>query len=84
MNVDRITISLDAELARTLREVAERDGLSISRWVAEAIEDRVRNHLLGVALDAWEAEDGPFTEEELARAAASMGIPCPPASESAA
>lgn len=78
MNVDRITISMDAELARAVREVAERDGLSVSRWLAEAAEDRVRNYLLGVALDAWEAEDGPLTDEELAKAAASMGVPWPP------
>lgn len=30
---------------------------------------RQRSDLLGAALDTWEAEDGPFTETELAAAA---------------
>lgn len=37
--------------------------------------DRRRSQLLDSALDAWEAEDGPFTEAELAEAAAAVGLP---------
>jgi hypothetical protein len=36
--------------------------------------DRLRNELLGVALDEWEAEDGAFTEAELHEAAARVGL----------
>jgi hypothetical protein len=36
--------------------------------------DRLRNELLGVALDKWEAEDGAFTEAELHEAAAQVGL----------
>jgi hypothetical protein len=30
--------------------------------------------MLGAALDAWESEDGPFTEAELAAAASRLGL----------
>jgi hypothetical protein len=33
--------------------------------MAEAALDRLRNQLLGAALDAWEAEDGEFNDREL-------------------
>jgi hypothetical protein len=46
----------------------------VSAWIAEAAADRVRNELLGAALDRWEEEDGPFTEAELDEAAKSLGI----------
>jgi hypothetical protein len=42
-------------------------------WLSEAAADKVRNELLGAALDAWEAEDGPFTDEELNAAAVALG-----------
>ncbi len=34
--------------------------------------DKLRNELLGAALDQWEAEDGPFTREELDEAASRL------------
>ena len=37
-----------------------------ARWVAAAIEHEVRNHLLGEALEAWEAETGPPPPEAVA------------------
>lgn len=84
MNVDRITVSVDAELGAAAREAAERAGTSMSGWVAEAMAARLRNQLLGAALDAWEAENGAFTEEELAEAAAEFGVPWHRSGESAA
>ena len=36
--------------------------------------DRLRNELLGAALNEWEAEDGAFTEAELQEAAARLGL----------
>jgi hypothetical protein len=41
--------------------------------MAAAAADRLRHSGLGAALDAWEAEDGPFTEAELAEAARVLG-----------
>lgn len=68
MAVDRLSVTVDAELGRELRRIAAASGMSVSSWVSSAIEARVRNHLLGEALDAWQQEDGPFTEAELAAA----------------
>lgn len=48
--------------------------MSVSGWLAQAAADRLRNDLLDAALDAWEAEDGPFDDEELDAAAATLGI----------
>jgi len=41
----------------------------------QAAIDRLRNQMLGAALDAWEAEDGMFTERELGVAARQLGVP---------
>ena len=68
MSLDRLSITVDAELGRAVREAAAAEGMSVSSWASEALAQRVRNHFLREALDAWEAEDGPFTEEEMAEA----------------
>lgn len=46
--------------------------MSVSGWLAAAAAQRLRNELLGAALDRWEAEDGPFSDEELKAAAAAL------------
>jgi post-segregation antitoxin (ccd killing protein) len=68
MTVDRLSVTVDPEIAREVRQAASDLGVSVSSWVGDAIEARLRNHRLREALDAWEAEDGPLTEEELAAA----------------
>lgn len=74
MQVDRLSVTMPPELGAAVREAAARAGMSVSGWLAAAAADRVRNDLLGAALDAWEAEDGPFTDDELDTAAATLGI----------
>lgn len=78
MQVDRVSISLDPELGTAVREAARRAGTSVSGWLAGAAADRLRTELLGVALDAWEDEDGPFSDAELDAAAAALGVPARP------
>jgi predicted transcriptional regulator len=68
MQVDRLSVAIDPDLGQAVRQAAATSGVSVSRWMGEAARDRLRNQLLGAALDAWEAENGPFTEEELAEA----------------
>lgn len=75
MPVDRISLALDAKLGAAVREEADREGLSVSAWVSKAVADRIRNARLRAALDAWQDEDGPFTEEELDEAREAMGRP---------
>lgn len=68
--MDRITITLDDEVGTAVREAASEAGLSVSAWMADAAGARLRNHYLGQFLDEFEAENGAFTEEELAEARA--------------
>lgn len=42
--------------------------------LSEAAADRLRNELLGAALDTWESEEGSFAEAELDAAAARLGL----------
>ena len=69
MKVDRLSVAIDPDLGEAVRAAAERAGLSVSRWMSTAAADRLRNELLGAALDDWESEDGTFTESELDAAA---------------
>jgi len=74
MNVDRLSITLQPELGAAVRSAASRAGMSVSAWLAEAASDRLRNDILGEALDRWEAEDGPFGDDELDAASAALGL----------
>jgi predicted transcriptional regulator len=74
VEIDRITVTMNADMAAAVRTAAERTGSSVSAWVGQAVADRIRNELLRVALDEWEAEFGALTEAELDAAAARLGI----------
>jgi hypothetical protein len=73
-NVDRFSVTMPPELGEGVRQAAARQGTSVSTWLSEAAADRLRNELLGAALDAWESEDGPFTEAELDAASSRLGL----------
>lgn len=73
-NVDRLSVTMRSELGAAVRRAAAQHGVSVSAWLADAAADRLRNELLGAALDVWEAEDGQFTKGELDAAAAALGI----------
>jgi hypothetical protein len=72
--VDRFSVTMPPELGEGVRQAAARQGISVSTWLSEAAADRLRNELLGEALDAWESEDGSFTEAELDAAASRLGL----------
>ena len=72
--VDRFSVTMPPELGEGVRQAAARQGTSVSTWLSEAAADRLRNELLGAALDAWESEDGSFTEAELDAAASRLGL----------
>lgn len=74
MNVDRLSITMESELGAAVREAAARAGLSVSAWLARAAAEQLRHELLGRALDAWEQESGPFSDEELDAAASALGV----------
>lgn len=68
---------MDPELGAAVREAAARTGTSVSAWIAAAAADRLRNQLLGAALDAWEAGAEPFSNRELDAAARALGVTRP-------
>ena len=74
MNVDRLSITLEPKLGAAARKAAKKANVSLSTWIAEAAAHRLRNDALGEALDEWEAEDGPFTADELAEAAKTLSL----------
>jgi hypothetical protein len=74
VQVDRFSVTMAPELGEGVRQAAARQGISVSAWLSEAAADRLRNELLGAALDAWESEDGSFTEDELDAAASRLGL----------
>jgi hypothetical protein len=67
--VDRLSLTLSPELGEAVRRSAAKQGQSLSSWIGRAAADRLLNERLGEAIDAWEAEDGALTEEELRAAA---------------
>jgi hypothetical protein len=75
MNVDKLSVSFDAELGDAVRAAAQRSGAGISGWLAQAAAARLRADALSEFLDAWEAEHGSLTADELATAAAQLRAP---------
>ena len=73
MKVDKLSVSFEAELGDAVRAAAKRSGAGISGWLAQAAAARLRADALSEFLDAWEAEHGPLTAKELAKAAAELG-----------
>jgi len=81
-----MSIPFAPELGAAVREAAERAGMTLSDWLAEAAQAKLRVDVdaeeelqrkmrgLDKFLDEWEAEHGAFTEEELAAAAHEMGL----------
>lgn len=63
---EKRSISLPPDLSAAIDEAAAAEGKTVSAWIADVIDHRLRIDagLRGVA--EWEAEHGAFTEEELA------------------
>jgi hypothetical protein len=79
----KVSISLEEPVLAAAREAAKRRGMSLSAWLnglaSDALEHEtsIERGLQGVA--EWEAENGPITAEELAKAdaildAAGIGV----------
>ena len=69
---ERLTVSLDPDLAADVRDAAEADSRSVPSWLADAARRRLRTRGLGTLLDEWEAENGAFTPAEIAEARARL------------
>jgi predicted transcriptional regulator len=60
------SISLPPDLAEAIDQAAQDDDTTFSAWLAEVARDRLRLLAGRKAIDEWEAENGAFTEAELA------------------
>ena len=61
-------VALDEETARAAAEAAARHGVSLSSWLNNAAERALRIEEGLRAVQAWEAEHGALTADELAAA----------------
>lgn len=66
MSVERLTVSLESDLAEAVREAAHAEALNVSAWVAQAAQRELASRGLRDVVALWEAEHGSFTDEELA------------------
>jgi hypothetical protein len=74
MKADKITVSFAAQLGDEVRKSARKTGKSLSAWLAEAAEAKLRNEALGEWLDEWERRHGPLTAEQIAQAEEELGF----------
>lgn len=83
MKVDKLSVSFDPDLGDAVRSAAKRKGRGLSGWLAEAAESKLRAEALADFLDTWEAEHGALSPDQIAAAAAELGVgaptPTPPA-----
>ena len=67
MAVEKLSLSFEPELAQRTREAAEASGRSLSAFVAEAVEYRLKLEAARRLLEEWEAEQGAISDKERAR-----------------
>ena len=68
MTVERLTVSLESELAVAVREAAVADDLNVSAWLADAARRQLASRGLHDVVTEWEVEHGAFSDDELAAA----------------
>lgn len=60
------SISLPPELADAIEQAAERDGTTVSAWIAATAAHRLRLEAGRQGVAAWERQHGVLTPDELA------------------
>jgi hypothetical protein len=70
--VERVTISLPASIGRALRAAADAEHVSVSRWVADSIQDRLLLVQMADYVREYEAEYGEISDEDIARTRAEL------------
>jgi hypothetical protein len=68
-----MSISMDPQLGDDVRVAAERAGVSVSAWLADAAAARLRKQALADFLSGWQEKHGRITATELAKARAELG-----------
>ncbi len=68
MSVERLTVSLESDLAEAVREAAGADATNVSAWFADAARRQLSARGLRDVIAEWESQHGAFTPAELAAA----------------
>ena len=68
VTVEKISISVDSDLLDVAREAAADEGVSLSAWLTAAARDRAKILGLRRLVEEYQAEFGPFSDEERAAA----------------
>ena len=68
MSVERLTVSLESDLAVAVREAADADQKNVSAWLADAARRQLTSRGLRDVVAEWESTHGAFTDDELAAA----------------
>ena len=66
--VERMTVSIEVELAAAVRAAADADAQNISAWLAEAARRRLAARGMREVIAEWEHDHGAFSADELAEA----------------
>lgn len=64
MAVEKLSLSFDPILARRARQAAETTGRTLSGFVAEAVEYRLKLEEARALVKEWELEHGSISEKE--------------------
>jgi hypothetical protein len=65
MKSEKLSISLEADLAETIRASATKTGVSVSSWISDASAQKARQLALREALDEYAKEFGSLSEERI-------------------
>lgn len=65
MGAEKLSISLDSELAASVRAAASEQGVTVSSWLADAAQAQVRQRRLRDALDVLTSEEGELGPAEI-------------------
>lgn len=68
MTVKKLSVALDAKVARAAARSAARRGQTVSAWLNQAAANALAIEAGLAAVAAWEAEHGPLTDAELGAA----------------
>ncbi|MGA9312575.1 MAG: hypothetical protein WBV74_19725 [Pseudonocardiaceae bacterium] len=67
MGAEKLSISLDSDLAASVRAAANEQGVSVSTWLADAAQAQVRQRRLREALAVLASEQGELDPVEIDR-----------------
>jgi hypothetical protein len=65
MTAERLAISVDPLLSARIRAMADASGASVSAWIADAAERKLKAIAARAALAEYEQEFGTITDEEV-------------------